>query len=109
MLINFYAYLSKGFFRTSGAICVDLIKCNFINIINRIKVLFFRQPDPYNNYAKLLQIHSKYKLKTIFFFLLANYGFYDRNVSHINLRLQKQIKRISKTCDVGVHTSFTYL
>ena len=103
---NAYAYLSKGFFRTLGAICVDLIKCNFINIINRIKVLFFRQLDPYNNYAKLLQIHSKYKLKTIFFFLLANYGFYDRNVSHLNLRLQKQIKRISKTCDVGVHTSF---
>ena len=45
-------------------------------------------------------------MKTIFFFLLANYGFYDRNVSHINIRLQKQIKRISKTCDVGVHTSF---
>ena len=103
---NAYAYLSKGFFRTLGAIFIDLLKFNFSNIVNRIKVLFFQKKDPYNNYNALLQIHSKYKLETIFFFLLANYGFYDRNISHLNPKFRKQIKTISAYCDVGLHTSF---
>jgi len=104
---NAYAYLSKGFLRTLGAISIDLLKFNFSNIFTRIKVLFFNQKDPYNNYNELLQIHSKYKLETIFFFLLANYGFYDRNVHHLSPRLNKQIKSISRCCDVGLHTSFS--
>ena len=102
---NAYAYLEKGFFRTLGATVFDLLKCNFKNIYNRINVLWCQEKDPYDNYAELLRLHHKYKLKTIFFFLLADYGFYDRNVHYLNDKFCANIQTLSSYCEVGVHNS----
>ena len=103
---NAYAYLEKGFFRTLGGSVIDILRLDFYNFYNRIKSIMYQQKDPYDTYEELLRIHNKYKLKTIFFFLLADYGTYDKNISPYNDKYRKQIKDISIYCDIGIHASF---
>tara|TARA_B100001250_G_scaffold328078_1_gene292481 strand:+ start:310 stop:1623 length:1314 start_codon:yes stop_codon:yes gene_type:complete len=102
---NAYAYLEKGFFRSLAACLRDIFQFNLKMLTERIRVLFFKNKDPYDTYDKLLRIHNKYNLKTIFFFLLGNYGMYDRNINFSNVKFKNKIKEISNDCDIGIHTS----
>ena len=70
-------------------------------------MLFLIKKDPYDTYEKILEIHKKYKLKTIIFFLLANYGRFDRNVSSKSIKYQSIIKYLKSFLDVGIHASFS--
>ena len=54
-------------------------------------------------------LHKKYNLNTTFFFLLADYGFNDKNVPVTSQKLIEQIKEVSDYCNVGLHTSFASL
>tara|TARA_B100000579_G_scaffold434752_1_gene456337 strand:+ start:2194 stop:3504 length:1311 start_codon:yes stop_codon:yes gene_type:complete len=102
---NAYAYLEKGFFRNLGGLVKDLFSFRFKKICNRFHVLFFQEKDPYDTYSYILSMHRKYNLTSIFFFLLGDYRFYDRNINPSNLHFQNKIKDISQHCDVGIHTS----
>lgn len=102
---NAYAYLEKGFFRTIVALFKDLFQFRFHYVWGRLGVLFFNKKDPYDTYSQLLNIHNKYNLKTIFFFLLGDYGFYDRSVHFGSYKLKKQIQEISNDCEIGIHSS----
>ena len=104
---NTFAYLGKGLLRTMGAFIRSLIKFNYKDFSCRLKVLFFNKKDPYDTYERLLHIHNKYNLKTIIFFLLANYGRLDKNVSHKNLKYQTIIKSLKNFFDVGIHASYS--
>jgi len=104
---NAYAYLEKGFFRTLGGAVIDIVRLNFNNFLNRIKSLFLHIKDPYDTYDELLRIHNQYQLKTIFFFLVANYGVYDKNISPFKDKFRKKIQDISTHCDIGIHASFS--
>tara|TARA_B100001250_G_scaffold270070_1_gene233066 strand:- start:9073 stop:10386 length:1314 start_codon:yes stop_codon:yes gene_type:complete len=102
---NAYAYLEKGLLRTIGAVLKDILQFRFSSIKRRIGVLFFNKKDPYDTYRYLLSVNNKYNLKTIFFFLLGDYGFYDRNIHYTNVKLKQQIQEISNYCDIGIHSS----
>jgi len=104
---NAYAYLEKGFLRNLGGFFRDLIKNN--DPLNRLKVLFKLSKDPYDNYSKLLFLNKKYNLNTIFFFLLADYGFNDKNTPVTSRKFNELIKEISDYCKVGLHTSYASL
>ena len=52
---------------------------------------------------------KKYNLKTIFFFLLADYGYNDKNVPYTSKRLRELIKQISDYCNIGIHASYNSL
>ena len=103
---NAFAYLEKGFFRTIGAFIRSIIQLNYQDFLDRLNVLFFHKKDPYDTYNFLLDIHNKYNLKTIIFFLLANYGRLDRNVSYKSLKYQSIIKHLNKFFNIGIHASY---
>tara|TARA_B100001113_G_C21070917_1_gene605527 strand:- start:134 stop:1453 length:1320 start_codon:yes stop_codon:yes gene_type:complete len=103
---NAFAYLEKGFFRTIGSFMRSIIQLNYQDFFYRLNVLFFHKKDPYDTYDTLLAIHNKYNLKTIIFFLLANYGRLDKNVSHKSKKYQSLIQYLNKFFDVGVHASY---
>lgn len=106
---NAFAYLEKGYLRTFGSFSKDIIKLDCKKMKDKIKVLFFNQKDPYDTYDDLLNFHYKYQLKSIFFFLLGDYGKYDKNISFSNTRFQRIIKKIYKSCAVGIHASYESL
>ena len=84
---NAWAYLNKGFWRTYGALAKSLLKGNISEFKARYKVLKGKEKDPYHTYEYLDTFFTNNEEKLKFFFLLGDYGKFDKNVSHENHRI----------------------
>jgi hypothetical protein len=103
---NAFAYIEKGGFRTAGALVRSLFFFDFNEFVERIKVISGLKDDPYDTYQYMLDIHKKYNLETIYFFLVGEYGENDKNVSVKSNRLQTLIKTLADYGKVGIHPSY---
>jgi hypothetical protein len=98
-----YAYLHKGFTRTFGGIAKDVITFHIRNLSSRFKTLSRSKVDPYDTYDYIEQAHLKYGADSMYFFLLADFGEYDKGLPFTSPGLQQLIRRISKKYKVGIH------
>jgi len=103
---NAYAYRQKGLFRTTGAYLRALAALDFPEIRKRLAVLFRMEKDPYDTYDDMLELQLRYNFKSIYFFLLGDYGENDKNVPHFSKTLQTLIKSIADYSEAGIHPSF---
>ncbi len=103
---NAYAYKEKGITRTLGAFARDTIEFNISNIKQRLRVLFSLEKDPFDTFDFLISLHKKHHTRPICFFLLADYGTNDKNVSVRSKKFQSLIKSIADYAEVGIHPSF---
>lgn len=103
---NAYAFLEKGFMRTTGAYLRSLFNFELNDFKNRLYSQLGLMTDPYDTYEMQLNIQKKYKLKTIYFFLLGDYDLNDKNVSYDSFRFRSLIKYLADYADVGIHPSF---
>ncbi|MBK9320857.1 MAG: polysaccharide deacetylase family protein [Bacteroidetes bacterium] len=102
-----FAYREKGMVRHFGSIALGLFTLNFRKIGERLKVLLGLEKDPYDTYEWQLEIARKYHLKQIYFFLVGDYGEYDKNIPvEGNRNFQSLIKSIADYAEVGVHPSY---
>ncbi|MCF8368389.1 MAG: polysaccharide deacetylase family protein [Bacteroidales bacterium] len=101
-----WAYRQKGLFRTLGGYAASLLRLDFKEIKLRTRVLAGLDPDPFDTYDFLLNIHRKYKLQPIFFILFASYGLNDKNISVRNLKFHTLIKSLADYAKVGIHPSY---
>ncbi|MFM7016642.1 MAG: polysaccharide deacetylase family protein [Bacteroidota bacterium] len=102
-----YAYKEKGITRQFGSFANALLKFDFNKISERINVLLGLQQDPFDTYEWQMEIKEKYHLKQIYFFLLGNYGEYDKNIAvESSLRFQSLIKSIADNAEIGIHPSY---
>ena len=103
---NAYAYLHKGFVRTSAALIKSVIYMNFKEFFQRIKVISGKEKDPYDNYEYLLEYQKRNQLSSFYFFLLGDYHKKDKNLHFNNTALRKLILRIGEDAYVGIHPSY---
>ena len=103
---NAYAYKEKGLMRILGAYIRSIFNLDIKEAIERTKVLFGLLRDPYDTYDYQLLLQHKYNLKTIYFFLLADYGMNDKNIPVQNRKFQALIKSIADYSEVGIHPGF---
>ncbi len=95
-----FSYKAKGWLRNIGGFLKS-------PSIERIKVLLGQQKDPYDCYSELQNLHQRYQLQPIYFFLLAQrLGKYDKNIAPSNVALQQLIKSVAKNDEVGIHPSW---
>ena len=103
---NAFAYKGKGIMRTGGALLRSLFAGKFPEILQRLRVIAGMENDPYDSFLLQERIEEKYKLDVIFFFLLADYGPNDKNVSVHNNNFRKLIKSLADKHIVGIHPSY---
>jgi len=103
---NAYAYREKGFTRSLGGYLKSFSKLDFTEIIERSRVLFGTDKDPYDTYQFQLEIIKKYKLKAIYFFLLGDYGLNDKNLPIESKKFQSLIKMLGDYAQIGIHPSY---
>lgn len=103
---NAYAYLGKSLIRTAGGYARALVKSNFDDFLRRKNVLSGKEKDPYDTYDFQFELHKKYNLKPVYFFLLGDWAVNDKNISHTNPLMQSLIKNISSKAETGIHPSF---
>ncbi|MBS1765029.1 MAG: polysaccharide deacetylase family protein [Bacteroidetes bacterium] len=103
---NAYAYLEKGFMRTAGAYGRSVINLDFQQIVERTKVLLRLAHDPYDTYDLMLDLHKRYKVNAIYFFLMGEYGENDKNVSVDSRTFQSLIQSLADYAETGIHPSY---
>lgn len=101
---NAYAYKHKGLLRITAGMLKAIVKGNDFG--KRVKVLLNLAHDPYDTFKEQFEIHQKYHIKPIYFFLLGDYGFNDKNISVKNRKFQSLIKSIADYYEVGIHPSY---
>jgi len=104
---NAYAFVEKGLIRTIGGYARSALYLDAYEIIDRTRVLSGWKKDPFDTYDYLLQISGKYNLKPIYFFLLADYGYRDKNVPVKSRKFRSLIRSIGEYAEVGIHPSYS--
>lgn len=103
---NAYAYLEKGFMRTTGAYLRSFSQLNFAEAVERTRVLMRLQADPYDTYSFLHAIHKKYNVHVIYFFLMGEYGENDKNIPVDSKKYHSLIKSLADYAETGIHPSY---
>ncbi|WP_281755135.1 polysaccharide deacetylase family protein [Neptunitalea chrysea] len=101
-----YTFKKKGLVRSIGGSITDILNFKFKRVLERYKVLFKITPDPSDNFEKLLWFRNKYHLDTIFFFLVGDYGTYDKNISINNKSFKELIKSVADYSIVSLMASY---
>ena len=102
-----YSYKHKEWWRSAGAAVKDLLKGNMNRFSARRKVLNNEQPDPFDSYAWMDDLHRPYKLKPRYFFLIAEKtGKYDKNILPKEPAMQTLIRHHADKYDIGIHPSW---
>jgi len=98
-----FAYRHKGFFRTLGGIGKDVMHGEISNLIRRISTLLHFSIDHYDTYTYIREQCDRRRIVPRWFFLLADFGSYDKNVPHTSRGLRKLIRDLSGIHPVGIH------
>lgn len=102
-----FMYKHKGWIRNIGGLIKDLVKKNFKDVKKRLNVLIRKEEDPWFCFDRINDLHDKYSLKPYYFFLVANYGKLDKNVSSRRKSIKKIIFDLyKKGYPIGIHTSY---
>ncbi len=102
-----WAYKNKGIIRSLGGYINDLSHAQISKMLQRLKVQIGNTKDPFDTFDYLELLHKKYKLRPIFFFLLGNYGTYDKNIAHDKNALIQLIQSIHQQNKIGIHPSYS--
>jgi hypothetical protein len=103
---NAWAYLEKGFMRTAGAYARSMVNLDLKDFLDRTRALLGLSKDPYDTYGLQLELQRKFKFKSIYFFLLGEYGVNDKNVPVESRKFQSLIQSISDYAETGIHPSY---
>ena len=102
-----YSYQHKQWWRSAGAAVKDLLKGKWDKFSLRRKVIGNNEPDPFDAYDWMDNLHQQYKLKPLYFFLVPEKtGKYDRNILPKETALQVLIKQHADKYSIGVHPSW---
>ena len=95
-----WAYKNKGVVRNLGGLITN-------PSFDRLPVLMRLQKDPFDSYDFLKDLHEKYNLEAIYFFLLAQRrSEYDKNISPYDYSMWQLMKRLNKEGTIGIHPSW---
>jgi hypothetical protein len=95
-----YSYKHKGIVRNIGGF---LKQPN----VERIKVQLGLQPDPFDSYTWLDELHKKHNLTATYFFLLAEKkSTYDKNIALHKNAMWRLIKTHAVNYELGIHPSW---
>lgn len=102
-----WSYLNKGFLLNGVRLAADLVSGKFRDFNARYQVLSGKEKDPFDTFSWLDCLHEKFRLKPIYFFLVAEHrSVYDKNISPYHLAMKKLIKEHADKYDIALHPSW---
>lgn len=101
-----YAYKGRGLIRSVLGGIRSLLQRDLKAIAERVSVVIKRQKDPFDTYDYQINLYKNSGIKACYFFLLGDYGHYDKNIPYYSKSLISLIKRIGDYAYAGIHPSF---
>ena len=102
-----HEFAHRGLLRSAAGMLLDLSRFRFRRISRRLAVLLRTKPDPFNNFGKLINLHQKTGVNSMFFFQFADYSTYDKNVSTENNKFRYLIKWVADYSTVSLAASYS--
>ncbi|MEE4248497.1 MAG: hypothetical protein V2I33_24215, partial [Kangiellaceae bacterium] len=100
-----HCFAFRGLGRSVAGFFYDLSRFKLSRLGKRIVVWFNPKKDPYDNFSELMEIHKKFKLRTMFFFQFADYSTHDKNISIHRNRFRYLIKSVADYSIVSLSAS----
>lgn len=100
-----WAYRHRPLWRSFAALAKDVLAFRAA-LQSRWKAWINPAADPFYSYPYILSLNEALGLKPIFFFLLGDYGPFDKNISPKHPALQHLIQQLAKKYEVGIHPSY---
>lgn len=102
-----FLFKSGGIVRNTVRVVKAVVSLNSEKMMNLLGTAFGKN-DPFDTFEYFEQLHEQFRLRPIFFFLLAKNGHeeFDNNVNRENEALQKLIVEVEKKARVGIHPSY---
>jgi len=102
-----FSYKHKGLVRTTGAYLKALLRGNLNSLVERSKVLFGGDTDPFDCFNWLKDLHAKADVLPVYFMLAAlRTTAYDKNISPTNPAMQSLIRELASEGRVRLHPSY---
>ena len=102
-----HCFAHRGFVRSMAGTLLDIASFKLRRVAKRVNVWFNPKKDPFNNFGYLINLHKKFKVKSMFFFQFASYSTYDKNVSPNNNKFRFLIKSIADYSAVALAASYS--
>ncbi len=100
-----HCYALRGLGRSIAGFFLDLSRFKLSRVTKRIAVALNPKKDPYDNFAALMEIHKKFKIRTMFFFQFADYSTHDKNISIYKNKFRYLIKSVADYSIVSLSAS----
>lgn len=100
-----WSYQYKGWKRTLGGAMRDLVQQPRL-FLQRLEVALLGKTDPYFTFDFLEAYHEKIAKTPIYFFLVGEYGDYDKNISIQQPAFRQLIRQLERQNIVGIHPSY---
>ncbi len=101
-----WAYRNRGVWRTAGGLARSILKGDIQKIRSRCNVIFGEEPDPFDTFGFMEELHRHYDASPLFFFPAGTYGKYDKCISCENPGYRRLIKDLSGKYRWGIHPSY---
>ena len=102
---NAFAYMHKNILRTQLATAKDYLYNRKERIADRKKVLAGEMKDPYDTF-EFIQTLAMSGANVLIFWLLGDYGTYDKNISHLQPNQRSLIRKMAEYAEIGIHASY---
>ena len=89
-----------------GSLSKKILKGDFKEFQNQIKILNQQKKDPYDTFDYLKVLAEKHQIETVFFWLLGDYSTFDKNHHWKNNAQKNLINNISTWAKIGIHPSY---
>ncbi len=104
-----HCFAHKGFVRSISGVLIDIYQLKLRRVFQRFLVVLGFRKDPYDNFEELIVLHKKYNTNSLFFFQLADYSAFDKNVSIFKNKFRFLIKMVADYSKVSLIASYQSL
>jgi hypothetical protein len=101
-----FAHIGKDPLRAAGGFAKLLLRSDFGGLGQRLQTIRGKMKDPYDNFDLHQDLAEEYNTGLIYFFLLGNYGEYDKMLSYRNRRMRELVRDIASEVETGIHPSY---
>ncbi len=100
-----HAFFHRPWWRTAGAVVKEMLTDRSLLAL-RYKVLRKQVTDPFDAFADMDTWHDQYGLNPLYFWLLADYGPYDKNISPNEPVMRQLVGQTTAQYPTGIHPSY---
>lgn len=103
-----YCYKHKGFIRSVVGLGRDLFSpTQTSDFHRRLRVMFRKEPDPFDSFDYIINVHNSYpSFKLKFFPLMADYNVYDKPINYQNPEFRQLLQHLCDYAKMGLHASY---